>query len=117
MKKYYSGIAMIEVLISMGLISLVLLSLLSYQINAFKNSQVTNFKNIASAQLINFSEMLLMNKTTGARDKAFLAWNKENRNLLPQGEGEYDQLDDHICDIAVNWFFKKNETISIQVFC
>ncbi len=117
MQKHISGIAMIEVLISIGLISLVLLSLLSYQIEMFKAVEEVSFNNIASAQLINFSEMLLINKTDSARDKALSKWNKDNQNLLPQGEGQFNETDDHICDIQLTWFFKKEQSLSAEVYC
>jgi len=95
MKKNNFGFAMIEVLISMGLMALVLLSLLSYQIIALKSIESSNFKNIAMQQLINFSEMLLINETDSARNRILFSWNKDNQNLLPQGEGDYTQTDDH----------------------
>ncbi|MCX7120912.1 MAG: hypothetical protein NTZ67_03955 [Gammaproteobacteria bacterium] len=117
MKKNSVGIAMVEVLISMGLISLVLLSLLSYQISALKSIESSNFNNIAMTQLINFSEMLWINKTDGARNRFLSSWNKDNQNLLPEGEGNFIETDDHQCTITINWFFKKKMALSEQVFC
>ncbi|OGT42542.1 MAG: hypothetical protein A3F13_05120 [Gammaproteobacteria bacterium RIFCSPHIGHO2_12_FULL_40_19] len=108
---------MIEVIISMGLIALVLLSLLTYQINMLKNCFQLNLKTIAHNQLMNFSEMLLVNTGDAKRNAALFAWNEINANILPQGNGELTEISEHQCEITINWFFKKQATESIVVFC
>ena len=108
---------MIEIVISMGIISLVLLSLLSYQISMIKNLYQTNLKNIAVIQLMNFSDMLRANVSDSRRRSALSSWNKDNANLLPQGTGDYQVVDDHQCEITVNWFLRKQQTESIIVYC
>ena len=108
---------MIDVLISMGIISLVLLSLLSYQISMIKNLYQTNLKAIATIQLINFSDMLLANTSSRARNSILTSWNNDNATLLPQGEGDYNVVDDHQCEITLNWFSGKRETEAMAVFC
>src|SRR3990167_3142752 len=105
-KNNLSGFAMIEVLVSMGLIALVLLSLLIYQISLMKNTFQINLKNSAHRQLMNFSEMLLVNTDDVQRNTAFSVWNKANNNLLPQGDGLWNQIADHQCEITVHWFYK-----------
>src|SRR3990167_10108328 len=115
MKKNNVGFAMIEVLISMGLTSFVLLALLFYQITALKSIESSNFKNIAIQQLINFSEILLINKSHSARNRIFLVWNKDNQHLLPEGEGNYTQTDDHLCTIKLSWFFKRQASLVAHV--
>ena len=117
MKKKCNGIAMIEVLISIGLIALVLLSLLSYQIDMLASIEETHFQNIASSQIMNFAEMLLVNKTDGMRHKALSAWNKDNQHLLPEGAGNFSDVGSHICDITLSWFFKKQTSLSVETFC
>ena len=116
-KNNLPGFAMIEVLVSMGLISLVLLSLLIYQISLIKSTFQINLKAIAHMQLVNFSEMLLVNTDDVQRNTAFSVWNKVNNNLLPQGDGVWNQVADHQCEITVHWFYRKSETESINVFC
>ncbi len=111
------GFVMIEVIISMGLIALVLLSLLPCQINLLKYSSQLNFKTIAHNQLINFSDMLLVNTDDAKRNAALSAWNEINANILPQGKGELTDMSEHVCEIKINWGFKKPTTESIIVFC
>jgi len=117
MKQYYSGIAMIEVLISLGIISLVLLSLLIYQLDMIKSINQSRLETIATIQLMNFSEMVLMNTSHSARNKALKIWNKDNAHLLPQGAGDYHEIDNHQCQMTVHWFSGKHETQSTIVFC
>ncbi len=116
-KKNSAGIAMLDVLISMGIVSVVLLSLLSYQIAMIKEIGQAGLKTIATMQLLNFSEMLLIAKNQSRREDALNAWNNDNANLLPQGSGDYDQTDDHVCQITINWFFGKANTESMVVYC
>lgn len=116
-KKGSAGIAMLDVLISMSIISIVLLSLLSYQIALIKGISETGLKTIATMQLRNFSEMLLIYKTDSRRETALTRWNNDNANLLPQGSGDYDQTDDHVCQMTINWFFGKTKTESMMVYC
>lgn len=115
--KKYSGISMIEVIISMGIIALVLLSLLIYQISMNKNLFQTNLQNIATIQLMNFADMLRANTSDSQRDAALTSWNNDNVNLLPQGQGSYDVIDDHQCEINLNWVLRKQWTESILVYC
>lgn len=116
-KNKLSGFAMIELIMSMGLISLVLLSLLGYQISIIKNCFQIHLKTIAINQLINFSEMLLTNTSDSQRTAAFSAWNTTNKKLLPQGEGQFMKIAADQCQITVNWFCRKEETETMIAFC
>jgi Tfp pilus assembly protein PilV len=115
--KKYAGIALLEVLISMGIIALVLLSLLSYQIAMIKNLDQLAFKTVALIQLVNFSEMLLANSSDRQKNAALARWNQDNAHLLPQGVGDFNPEDDHQCEISVQWFFVKLNTESMTVYC
>lgn len=108
---------MIEVLFSIGLIAFVLLSLLSYQICAEKNSYRHFLKTIATIQLSNFSEMLLTATSDGKRQALLSQWNDDNQQLLPQGLGRFSQDNSHDCHITIQWFSGSRETESIAAFC
>lgn len=117
MQKNKSGITMIEVLIAMGIISLVLLSLLIAELSMMQSINQSRLKTIATIQLMNFSEILLLHATSDVRRHAFHTWNKDNARLLPRGAGHYRELGNHQCEIQLDWFLKKRETASIVVFC
>lgn len=108
---------MIEVLISIGIISLVLLSLLVYQISMIKNLYDTQLQTIAMTQLLNFSERLLINKNHSQRKAALKYWNKDNTHLLPQGRGDFNEEEDHECKLTIHWFEKQLMAKSILVYC
>lgn len=117
MKKIIFGFAMIEVLISMGIVSLVFLSLLAYQLSVLKNTNQSNFQAIAQLQLMNFAEMLRVNQSESYREKALTQWNQDNDNLLPNADGDFVLQDDHQCHIVLKWIDRKQRREAVDVFC
>ena len=117
MKKIYVGFAMIEVLISMGIIALVFLSLLSYQISVSNNMVESNLHAIATMQLMNFVEMLRVNADSTYQNKSLKLWNRDNKRLLPSGRGDFVLEDDHQCHIYLKWIYRKKQSESVDVFC
>lgn len=115
--KKQSGIAMMEVLFSLGIIAVVLLSLLIYQISLFHNTRALLYRAIALTQLENFSDMLLANQTDFSREKIFKKWNQDNMDLLPHGRGTFSEVSDHFCEITLKWIFKKSEKENVVVVC
>lgn len=112
-----SGFFMFDVIIAIGIISVVLLALLSYQITMLKSIEQSNFNLIATNQFLNFSEILLTDNTDSQKNTDFTQWNSDNKNLLPQGVGRWDLEGDHQCRITVQWFYLKSETMSDVVYC
>ena len=111
------GFALIEVLFSMLFISLVLFSLLEYQIQTLDLIKQSELKTIATIQLANFSDMLLVAKTDSQQKKYFKIWKKQNRHLLPNAKSTFDSVDDYFCRISVQWMFRKIQSQSAVVFC
>lgn len=108
---------MLEVLISMGLVAAILLALLSCQIAILKKVEQTNFRTIATMQLGNLSDMFFAAHRQSDKTQAFSRWKKDTANLLPYGSGYWHNKSDHVCDIAVTWFFLKKEKETMKVFC
>ena|SRR3990167_10444432 len=117
MKKMLNGFVMIEVLISLGVVALVFLSLLSYQLSLLKNTERFNFQAIAQLQLMNFAEMLRLNANSDERNKSLLLWNHDNKRLLPEGRGSFVLKDNHQCHLSLDWVYRKKQSESIDVFC
>jgi Tfp pilus assembly protein PilV len=111
------GFAMIEVLVSMGIVSLVFLSLLAYQISVLKNTDQSHFQAIAQQQLMNFTEMLRVNADSTYQNKALKLWNRDNKKLLPKGRGDFEFEDNHQCHIDLKWVYRKKQSESVDVFC
>lgn len=108
---------MIEILISLAFIAFILSALLSYQISAEKSDYQNFLHSIATIQLSNFSEMLLAATSNNARQNALLHWNTDNHALLPQGIGNFSEINTHDCKITLRWFSGKREIQSIESFC
>lgn len=108
---------MIDVLVSMGIISLVFLSLLSYQISVLRNINQSNFQAIAQLQLMNFAQMLRVNADSRYQSKSLKLWNRDNKRLLPHGYGDFELEDNHQCHIHLKWIYRKKQSESIDVFC
>lgn len=117
MKNAIIGFAMIEVLIAMSVLAVVFLSLLSYQVSVFRYTQCVYFSAIAQLQLMNLSESLRVNRRNAYREKALKQWNQDNAALLPNGVGDFALQNNHDCQITLYWYFRKQRSESIDVFC
>ena len=115
--KNTNGFAMIEVLVALSITAFVLLSLLSYQIFMLRAAEASNFKTIATAQLMNLADMLYVSHHLSDQSRAFSHWQKESNNLLPNAQSDWDRDDDHVCDIEIRWFFRKKEKETTEVYC
>lgn len=81
-----SGSSLIEILVSLFILSLVLLGLDAMQLTALKETKAAYYFSVAAQQLNNVIERL--QALNGADDYEQLAvWNKENQDVLPQGRG------------------------------
>ena len=77
------GFSLIEVLISLLLISLILLGLDAMQYASLRQIKETYFLHVASNQLQNLKERLFVSQQS---PQIFL-WNEENKKVLPAGFG------------------------------
>lgn len=107
---------MIDLLTAMLLVSIVLFSLLMYQIDMLKRVHANQYKTLATIQLMNFSELLLASDEE-KRATLFSKWNAYNQHHLPQGEGEWDETIDHQCRVTVAWFDRIKRSLSAVVLC
>lgn len=85
--KDVSGMSLIEILISLLLLSILLLGFDAMQIKSLQVAKQSYFYTIAEQQLDQIIERLLASKTLNSADQ-IAAWNRENINLLPQGRSQ-----------------------------
>ncbi len=95
-----NGGALFEVLISMSLMGFIVSALFLYEINDLKLINHNYLETIGQIQLNNFSEYLHADLSDSSREDDLLNWNKDNKNLLPNGTGDYKIVSDHICEIS-----------------
>ncbi len=81
-----AGFSLIEVLVSLMLLSLALLGMDAMEIFALRENRSAYYFSLANAQMESITEHL---RAIGLVDNASIirAWNKENSILLPQGVG------------------------------
>ncbi len=82
-----SGFSLIEVLVSLLLLSLMLLGFDAMEIYALKQSRVAFYYSAAEQQLNNMRERLLSMSAQHDVETQLAAWNEENKTVLPQGFG------------------------------
>ncbi len=82
------GFTLLEVLVSLSLLALLLLSLEASQLFIVQNRLNSYHTHLALRQIRNMEERLHMLKGQGDTLLQESAWNQENQNLLPRGKGE-----------------------------
>lgn len=92
-KKIYPGFTFIEILISLLILSLGILSYAGLQLKALRYSQETYFKNLALNQAHNISEQWLNTSCKQKFSPLITTWNQQNQLLLPQGNGSIEASD------------------------
>lgn len=82
-----NGSSLIEVLISLLLISLILFALDGEQIYSLKEIKIAYFASLATNQINNAIERLTAIKMNDGFVEQYMQWNLENQQLLPSGSG------------------------------
>lgn len=108
---------MLEILISMCIITFVFLSLLSYQIAVASHLNKMRLKTIAQVQIMNYSDLIRINANALYRKRLLKIWNKDNARLLPNSHGKLTARVSHVCRITLRWFVYKEQKEQLNVFC
>ncbi len=82
-----SGFSVLEVLISLMLISLFLLGIEGSQLYALRSNQQAYFLSLAMNQLQSLAERLQVHSSVDDLEFYLQQWNEQNKKLLPQGVG------------------------------
>lgn len=83
-----SGFSLIEVLISLLLLSFILLGFEATEVNSMRDSRAAYYFDVANNQLSNMYERLKLLGDYSDISPQVDAWNKENQIVLPQGKGQ-----------------------------
>lgn len=89
MKNKNKGFSLVEILISMLLLSLILLGLDGMQIHALQQSRIACISSIAANQLHAMAERLRACSMDEIEDQ-ILIWNQQNNLVLPGGRGKVE---------------------------
>jgi Tfp pilus assembly protein PilV len=88
--KYILGFSLIEVLVSLLLLSFILLGFEAAEIYSLRAIRAAEYFNSATIQINNMSERLQIVAEQGSLLTQVAAWNSENNQVLPQGRGEVE---------------------------
>jgi type IV pilus assembly protein PilV len=107
------GFTLLEVLISLFILSYGLLSMAGMQLSALQHSQDAYLRSVATVQLNSMLERLRANSSAVVRDRELLRWNESNLRVLPRGKGEY-QCKGENCTATIFWRGKQEQTLSLS---
>lgn len=82
------GFILLEVLVSVALVSLGSLSLITFSYLTLENTQHNTYLIFAQQQLSNLAQRLAMIGNSTAINAQINAWNQENNLVLPHGNGK-----------------------------
>jgi len=103
-----SSFTLLEVLISMAIISIVILGLIKTETDNLTQSYQNFLQTLAIIQVHNLLEQL------HAHHQASLnTWNEENKTLLPSGNGNYSCHLLH-CTVTLKWHIKKDYVLKLD---
>lgn len=96
-----TGISLIEILISIFILSLMLFGWDAMQITALREAKAAYYFSVASQQVRNMVEYLNAHPDVDYNEQ-LLRWNKQNAAGLPQGRGIIKRRD-HAFELAIFW--------------
>lgn len=109
-----NGFSFIEILITLLILSLGLLTIAGMEIVALRNTQQVYLRSVATVQIAAMLERLRANQAATARNAECQRWNAINQQLLPEANGEC-HCDKNICNIILTWHdHAKQQQLSLQ---
>lgn len=110
----FRGFTLIEVLVSLLLFAIILLGFDVMEVHSFREARAAYFLSTATYQLSAFSERLKVLAVNQGLDQAVEVWNKQNKELLPQGYGEvHGQYPNYT--LTIYWGKKQNECKKLKI--
>ena len=115
--RHIAGYSLLEVLISLCILSFGLLGFAQAQLLALRNNQIAYFQSIAQSRLFSLAEALQacnMAKCSMADiNNEIQVWNVYNSYILPNGQGHLTEQDSHRI-IILNWQTADREQVLNQ---
>jgi prepilin-type N-terminal cleavage/methylation domain-containing protein len=87
MRTRNSGFSLIEILISLFILSLLLLGFDAMELTSMRDSKTSYFFNVASIQMLAMTERLYALDQSQGLEEQVAIWNKQNHALLPHARG------------------------------
>lgn len=107
-----TGFALLEVLLTLLIISLSILGVIGLQLSALHHSQESYLQSLAAVRLSSLMERLRVNASPDARSGELDQWNQTNALLLPNGKGNFYCAGDD-CTANLQWGIDKVQSFSL----
>lgn len=101
-KQIAPGFALLEVLLSLALISSALFSLVYMQLHNVRLAHALLYKTIAREQIDNGVTLVQSNK-----HDLLLDWQNDNKTLLPRGKSGWQVMAKNYCQLWIRWFYAR----------
>ena len=108
-----TGFSLIEVLMSLFVLSIILCGLIQMQLFCINESSKSYLKTIAIIQANNLIELFRIQKNTHSNSvNVVQQWQQDTQNLLPYSQNRYNCIVSK-CQITIEWQFKKKQKINL----
>ncbi len=107
------GFALIEILLTLFILSFALLALAGMQMSALRHSQAAYLRSLALVQLSSLIDRLQVNHPS-LHNAELARWNAQNARLLPKAQGSYHCLG-VTCAVSLNWQFGQLEQATLSI--
>jgi prepilin-type N-terminal cleavage/methylation domain-containing protein len=107
------GFSLLEVLISLFILSLGLLGIAGLEIISFRNTQESYWQSVAVTQLTSVFERFHANLSNDKRTQECRIWQQSVSQLLPHASGECG-CSQHTCHAALTWQVHAPQALSWQ---
>jgi len=104
MMKPHLGIHLIDVLISLFLLSIALIGIDAMLLNVSKDAQSLYYLHVGMQQLLQLHEQEM---TKNHSEQALQEWNQQNQKVLPNGHGTFKSTTNQL---TLNWNQGTNKT-------
>jgi Tfp pilus assembly protein PilV len=91
MRPHVQGFTLFEITLSLFILSLLITGLTASSLITLSANRASYYFAVAANQIQNLREQTKVLSNTDRFQKAFHAWNDENKNLLPQGVGDFNK--------------------------
>jgi len=101
---YRSGFSLLEILMTLGIISSVFLTIIAIQITNLRQVHLAYYRTVALTQAQAMLERLRVTGSNIVREQEQILWRKKIQSLLPKGAGHYSCFSSgQQCTVWVYW--------------
>ncbi len=109
-----TGFSLLEVMFAFIIVSISLLFFVKTEVTIWRNMTFLYQQNVALYQALGHRERLRMDRHSAQPFKQAAMWNKENKDLLPNGSGDFQQVGSYLL-VDIHWGLKLEHHLAITL--